>query len=417
MHRQRIVITGLGAITALGCSVGEYWDGLIHGRSGIRKISLFDASHLPCQIAGEVLDFDPGQYLDRKTARRMPRSSQFAVAAAHQAVEDAGLGIPMAEGERTAVMFGTAVAGLDHLSVANEIYQSKGYDRLPPLQMPSGIPNMPAFLIAQEFQCLGPNNTTTTACAAGTQAVGEASELIRRGAADVVITGGTEAIVMGLAIGAFSAMRALPFNYNDRPQAASRPFDALREGFVLSEGAAVLVLESLEHAQRRGAHIYAEVVGHASSSDAYDLAALHPEGLGPIRAMRWALENAGIQPAQVDYINAHGTSTPLNDKTETLAIKKVFGEAAYDVAISSTKSMMGHAMGASGALEAVACTLAIANGILPPTINYENPDPECDLYYVPNQAVEKKIQYALSNSFGLGGQNACLVLKSVNGDG
>ena len=417
MHRQRIVITGLGAITALGCSVGEYWDGLIHGRSGIRKISLFDASHLPCQIAGEVLDFDPGQYLDRKTARRMPRSSQFAVAAAHQAVEDAGLGIPMAEGERTAVMFGTAVAGLDHLSVANEIYQSKGYDRLPPLQMPSGIPNMPAFLIAQEFQCLGPNNTTTTACAAGTQAVGEASELIYRGAADVVITGGTEAIVMGLAIGAFSAMRALPFNYNDRPQAASRPFDALREGFVLSEGAAVLVLESLEHAQRRGAHIYAEVVGHASSSDAYDLAALHPEGLGPIRAMRWALENAGIQPAQVDYINAHGTSTPLNDKTETLAIKKVFGEAAYDVAISSTKSMMGHAMGASGALEAVACTLAIVNGILPPTINYENPDPECDLYYVPNQAVEKKIQYALSNSFGLGGQNACLVLKSVNGDG
>ena len=417
MHRQRIVITGLGAITALGCSVGEYWDGLIHGRSGIRKISLFDASHLPCQIAGEVLDFDPGQYLDRKTARRMPRSSQFAVAAAHQAVEDAGLGIPMAEGERTAVMFGTAVAGLDHLSVANEIYQSKGYDRLPPLQMPSGIPNMPAFLIAQEFQCLGPNNTTTTACAAGTQAVGEASELIHRGAADVVITGGTEAIVMGLAIGAFSAMRALPFNYNDRPQAASRPFDALREGFVLSEGAAVLVLESLEHAQRRGAHIYAEVVGHASSSDAYDLAALHPEGLGPIRAMRWALENAGIQPAQVDYINAHGTSTPLNDKTETLAIKKVFGEAAYDVAISSTKSMMGHAMGASGALEAVACTLAIVNGILPPTINYENPDPECDLYYVPNQAVEKKIQYALSNSFGLGGQNACLVLKSVNGDG
>lgn len=417
MHRQRIVITGLGAITALGCSVGEYWDGLIHGRSGIRKISLFDASHLPCQIAGEVPDFDPGQYLDRKTARRMPRSSQFAVAAAHQAVEDAGLGIPMAEGERTAVMFGTAVAGLDHLSAANEIYQSKGYDRLPPLQMPSGIPNMPAFLIAQEFQCLGPNNTTTTACAAGTQAVGEASELIHRGAADVVITGGTEAIVMGLAIGAFSAMRALAFNYNDRPQAASRPFDALREGFVLSEGAAVLVLESLEHAQRRGAHIYAEVVGHASSSDAYDLAALHPEGLGPIRAMRWALENAGIQPAQVDYINAHGTSTPLNDKTETLAIKKVFGEAAYDVAISSTKSMMGHAMGASGALEAVACTLAIANGILPPTINYENPDPECDLYYVPNQAVEKKIQYALSNSFGLGGQNACLVLKSVNGDG
>jgi 3-oxoacyl-(acyl-carrier-protein) synthase len=274
---------------------------------------------------------------------------------------------------------------------------------------------MPAFLIAQEFQCLGPNNTTTTACAAGTQAVGEAAELIRRGAADVVITGGAEAIVLGLAIGGFSAMRALAFSYNDRPQAASRPFDAQREGFVLSEGAAALVVESLEHAQGRGARIYAEVAGHASSSDAYDIAALHPEGLGPIRAMRWALQSAGIQPEDVDYINAHGTSTPLNDKTETLAIKKVFGEAAYDVAISSTKSMMGHAMGASGALEAVACTLAIANGILPPTINYENPDPECDLYYVPNHAVEQKVKYALSNSFGLGGQNACLVLKSVNG--
>jgi 3-oxoacyl-(acyl-carrier-protein) synthase len=286
---------------------------------------------------------------------------------------------------------------------------------MPPLYLPSGIPNVPAFLIAQEFQCLGPNNTTTTACAAGTQSVGEGSEWIRRGAADVVVTGGTEAIVMGLCIGAFSIMRALPFDYNDRPEAASRPFDALRQGFILSEGCAALILESLEHAQARGARIYAEVAGHASSSDAYDLAALQPEGLGPSRAMRWALENAGVRPEQVDYINAHGTSTPLNDKTETLAIKRVFGEAAYDVTISSTKSMVGHAMGASGAMEAVACTLAIHNGIIPPTINYENPDPECDLFYTPNQPIARKVNVALSNSFGLGGQNACLVIKAVNG--
>ncbi len=415
MDQQRVVITGLGALTPLGCSVDEYWDGLTHGRSGIRKITLFDASHLPCQIAGEVPDFDPSIYMDRKTARRMPRSSQFAVAAARQALQDAGLDAPLAEPERTGVLFATAVGGLDHLTEGNEIYLNKGYDRMPPLYLPSGIPNVPAFLIAQEFQCLGPNNTITTACAAGTQAVGEGAEWIKRGAADTVIVGGTETIVMGLVVGAFSVMRALPFDYNDHPEAASRPFDALRQGFILSEGCASLVLESLEHAQARGARIYAEVAGHASSSDAYDLAALHPDGLGPIRAMSWALKNAGVQPAQVDYINAHGTSTPLNDKTETLAIKKVFGESAYDVAISSTKSMMGHAMGASGALEAIACTLAIHNGVIPPTINYENPDPECDLFYTPNQAISRQVNVTLSNSFGLGGQNACLVLKSLNG--
>lgn len=416
MHHNRVVITGLGAITPLGLSVSEYWDGLIHGRSGIRKISLFDASHMPCQIAGEVHDFDPGNYMDRKTARRMPRSSQFAVAAARQAIEDAGLTYPMTDPERVGVFLGTAVGGLDTLTSAGEILRTKGFDRIPPLHLPSGIPNIPAFLIAHEFQCLGPNNTTATACAAGTQSVGEASEWIRRGVADIVIAGGTETIVMELVVGAFSVMRALPFDYNDRPEAASRPFDALRQGFILSEGSAILVLESLEHAQARGAHIYAEVLGHASSSDGYDIAALQPEGLGPSRAMRWAIQNAGIQPKDVDYINAHGTSTPLNDKTETLAIKNVFGDDAYNVTISSTKSMMGHAMGASGALEAIACTLAIGKGIIPPTINYENPDPECDLFYTPNQAIQRNVNIAMSNSFGLGGQNACLVLKRMNGD-
>jgi len=416
MHHKRVVITGLGAITPLGLTVNEYWDGLINGRSGIRKISLFDASHMPCQIAGEVHDFDPGNYMDRKTARRMPRSSQFAVAAARQAIEDAGLAYPMSDPERVGVLLGTAVGGLDILTSAGEIMRTKGFDRIPPLHLPSGIPNIPAFLIAHEFQCLGPNNTTATACAAGTQAVGEASEWIRRGAADIVIAGGTETIVMELVVGAFSVMRALPFDFNDRPEAASRPFDALRQGFVLSEGAAILVLEGLEHAQRRGAHIYAEVLGYASSSDGYDIAALQPEGLGPSRAMRWAIQNAGLQPKDVGYINAHGTSTSLNDKIETLAIKNVFGEDAYNVTISSTKSMMGHAMGASGALEAIACTLAIGKGVIPPTINYENPDPECDLFYTPNQAIQRNVNIAMSNSFGLGGQNACLVLKRMNGD-
>jgi 3-oxoacyl-[acyl-carrier-protein] synthase II len=408
------VITGLGVISCAGLTVQSYWENLINGRSGIRKISLFDAANMPCQIAGEAPEFDPLLYMDRKTARRVPRSTQMAVAAARQAVEDASLAYPMADPERVGVLFGTAVGGLDNLTSADHIYREKGYRGLPPHHLPSGIPNMSSFQIAQEFQCLGPNNTTTTACAASTQAIGEATEWIRRGAADVVITGGCEAIVMDLVVAAFSAMRALPIGFNDRPEAASRPFDALREGFVLSEGSAALVLESLEHAQARGARIYAEVAGHASSSDGFDMIALQPEGLGPGRAMRWALRDAVVIPGQVDYINAHGTSTPLNDKTETLAIKNVFGEHAYRMAISSTKSMLGHAMGASGGLEAIACILAIQHGVIPPTINYENPDPECDLFYVPNQAIRRDVHIALSNSFGLGGQNACLVLKSLN---
>jgi 3-oxoacyl-[acyl-carrier-protein] synthase II len=414
MERRRVVITGMGVVSPLGCSVNSFWDGLINGRSGIQKITHFDPSELPCQIAGQVPDFDPLQYMERKSARRMPRSTQFAVAVARQAVEDAGLPSPVPEPERTAVVIATAVGGLENLSGAYDIFKEKGYDRMPPTMLPSGIVNMPAFQVAYELQCLGPNNTVATACAAGTQSIGEGSELIRRDAADVVIAGGAEAIVIPIVTAAFCAMRALPVNFNDRPEQASRPFDALREGFLISEGAAAVVLESLDHAQARGARIYAEVAGHSSSSDAYDMVALHPDGLGPIRAMRWALENAGVKPEQVDYINAHGTSTALNDRVETLAIKNVFGDSAYDVPISSTKSMLGHAMGASGSLEAVACTMAINHGIIPPTINYENPDPECDLYYVPNQAIQRKVNVALSNSFGLGGQNACLVLKAFN---
>ena len=416
MTRPRVVITGLGTINPLGHSVADYWEGLINGVSGIGPITLFDASELPCRIAGEVKDFNPQDYFDRKEARRTPRASQLAIAAAREAVMDAGMANGAVDPERLGVLFGTGVAGVENIVTDTVVLRTQGYKKMNPFRLPTGIPNMPAAMIAKEFQCLGPNNTTATACAAGTQSVGEGAELIRRGAADVVISGGTEAIVLDATIGGFSVMRALPINYNDNPEAASRPFDVDREGFVLSEGSAVLILEELNHALARGAHIYAEVLGHASSSDAYHVAALNPDGRGPSRAMQWALDDAGIHLEEVNYINAHGTSTPMNDVTETRAIKHVFGEYAYDVKVSSTKSMMGHAMGASGALEAIACTLAIQDDLIPPTINHEQPDPECDLYYVPNEAEKSQVDIAMSNSFGLGGQNACLVLKKFNPD-
>lgn len=409
--RPRVVVTGIGAITALGSNATVLWEGLIAGRSGIRHITQFDPEGLPCQIAGEIPDFAVEDYLPRREARRIPRSSQIALAAAAQALMDAGFTTPMPNPERVGVVFGTAIGGLDRLDGGIQVLRAKGYNKVNPYVLPTGIPNLAASLIARHFSCLGPNSTIATACATGTQAVGEAVELIRRGAADIVITGGTEALINDFAIGGFSAMRALPTHYNQCPQAASRPFDARREGFIFSEGAAALIVESSVSACARGAYIYAEVVGHASSADGYHLAAPDPQAEGPARAMRWALEDAGITPADVDYINAHGTATPLNDQVETKAIKKVFGEYAYRLPISSTKSMLGHAMGASGAIEALICALTIQNGVIPPTINYEYPDPKCDLDYVPNQARQQQVNTVLSNSFGLGGQNACLVIK------
>jgi 3-oxoacyl-[acyl-carrier-protein] synthase II len=408
---KRVVITGLGAITPLGNTANDLWENLLLGISGIVRITQFDPSEMPCQIAGEIPAFDPGDYMDRKEARRIPRSSQIALAAATEAVNDAGFSGTMPDPERAGVIIGTVYGGLDRIDEGIQTLRTQGFNRLNPFVLPGGIPNLPAFMIARQFQCLGQNCTITTACASGTQSVGEAAEMIRRGAADVVITGGTEALIRDFALGGFSAMRALPINFNDCPEAASRPFDAKREGFVFSEGAGILILENADHAQRRGARIYAEIAGHASSADGYHMAAPDPEAAGPARAMRWALQDGNILPGEVDYINAHGTSTPLNDVTETKAIKMVFGEHAFNTTISSTKSMLGHAMGASGALEALVCTQAIQHGWIPPTINYENPDPECDLDYVPNHARQKKINVALSNSFGLGGQNACLVIK------
>jgi beta-ketoacyl-acyl-carrier-protein synthase II len=411
MSRVRVVITGLGAVTNVGKDVNTLWESLIHGRSGIRRITQFDASDLPCQIAGEIDDFQPEDYIERKEARRMPRSAKIALVAAMQAVRDANLPDVMPDPERAAVVFGTAIGGLEKFDEGINILRGQGYSKINPFILPAGIPNFSAFLIAREFQCLGPNATLSTACATGTQAIGEASELIRRGNADIVITGGTEALIRDFSIAGFCSMRALPIHYNDRPTEASRPFELNREGFVFSEGAAALILESLDHALSRGAGIYAEVAGHASSTDGFHIAAPDPEANGPARAMRWAISDAGLEIKNIDYINAHGTATVVNDLTETNAIKKVFGDHAYKLAVSSTKSMMGHAMGASGALEAIICTLVIKNGIIPPTINYELPDPGCDLDYVPNIARKQSVSHTLSNSFGLGGQNACLVLK------
>lgn len=415
MSQRRAVITGIGAVTSLGDSISSLWENLLAGRSGIRKITLFDASKLPCQIAGEIPDFEPTKYIDKKEARRLARSSQIALAAAINAVEDAGLPDTMPEPERASVYFGTGIGGLDVYEDNNKIFQAKGYSRVNPFSLPGTIPNMPAFAIGRQFQCLGPNFTITTACATSTQALGEACELIRRNIADIVISGGTEAMIRDFAVVGFIAMRALTSSFNDSPEKASRPFDLYREGFVFSEGAGALIVEELEHARARGAHIYAEIVGHAASSDGFHMAAPDPEGAGPARAMSWALADAGLNPSDIDYINAHGSSTALNDATETRAIKTVFGDHAYQVAISSTKSMIGHAMGASGAIEAIICSLAIQHGWLPPTINYETPDPECDLDYVPNQSRQVTVNTTLSNSFGLGGQNACLVLKRFQG--
>jgi 3-oxoacyl-[acyl-carrier-protein] synthase II len=418
-YRPRVVITGVGAVSPLGLTTREFWDGLIAGRSGITRITQFDASGLPCQIAGEVKGFDPKQYIDFKEARRMSRCSQLAIAAAREALNDAGFppnnGTGFGDPERVGVVFGTAIGGLEKADEGMLALRNQGYSKVNPFAVPAMVPNMPAHHISQTYGALGALTTIVTACASGTQAVGEAAELIRRGAADIAITGGVEGTIRDFAIGGFAAMRALPVNFNDAPEQASRPFNADREGFVFSEGCAVLILEEYEHARRRGAQIYAEFLGHASSSDAFHMAAPDPTGEGAVRAMRWALEDAQVLPNEIDYINAHGTSTPANDAGETLAIKKLFGERAYSVPVSSTKSMIGHPMGAAGAFEAIVCALTLKHGLIHPTINYQYPDPACDLDYVPNTAREANVRTALSNSFGLGGQNACLVLGKFEG--
>ncbi len=407
--RRRVAITGMGAITPVGHSVAETWQNLLAGQSGIERVTLFDASSYPTQIAAEIKDWDPGIYIERKEARRMARCSQLAMGAATQALQDAGISTGAALGEQTAVIIGTGLGGFDIYQETMETSAQLGYYRVRPMQAIGGLPNMPAFHISQTFGAMGPLNTVVTACAAGTQAIGEGAELIRRGAAQRVLAGGVEALIGHMFFAGFTAMKAISTR-NDPPHEASCPFDARRDGFIIGEGAAVLVLEEWESAKARGARIYAEVLGHSASADAYHVAAPEPEGLGAQRAMRWALADAHLRPEQIDHINTHGTSTPLNDKTETYAIKQIFGEHAYRMAVNSTKSMLGHSFGGAGAIEAVATVMSVYSDQVHPTINYQEPDPDCDLDYVPNAARSQRVDAALSNSFGLGGQNACLIV-------
>lgn len=413
--KPRVVITGMGAITALG-GVKSLWEGLKAGKSGIRRIETIPIEHVPVQIGGEVRDLDTDPYIPHKEARRMGRASQMAVVAAHLALEDSGLTSEEVarDAERFATIIGTTMGAHEMAEQSTFRYKTSNYRKPNPLMLINALPNMPAHHVSKALRALGALNTTLAACAAGTQSVGEAGELIRNGRADIVITGGVEAILQDYAVAGFEAMDTLAVGYEDAPEKASRPFDKNRSGFVFSEGGAMLIVESLAHALRRGARIYAEVLGHASSSDAYHVAVLDPSGDGAVRAMRWALADAGVNIDEIDYINAHGTSTQANDAMETLAIKRLFGERAYNLAISSTKSMMGHALGASGAIEIIASVMSLVEGIIHPTINYETPDPDCDLDYVPNIAREfKKLRRVLSNSFGLGGQNASIVLGKL----
>ncbi len=412
--RRRVVVTGIGVLTAVGQSVSEMWENMLAGQSGIDYVTLFDASPYATRIAAEVKDWDPMRYLPRKEARRMARCSQFAVGMAEQALEDAGLSTDGDLGDRVATVMGTGLGGFDIYEKGLVEAARRGVFRISPMTAVGGLPNMPAFSVSQRFGVRGPLSTIVTACAAGTQAVGEGVELIRHGYSDIVLAGGVEALIGNTFFAGFSAMKAISTR-NDPPQKASRPFDLNRDGFIIGEGGAMLILEELGHALARGAKIYAEVIGHSASADAYHVAAPHPEGEGAQNAMRWALEDAGVGVEDVDYINAHGTSTKLNDKTETYAIKKVFGEHAYNLAVNSTKSMIGHAFGGAGAIEAAVVSLSVQNDMLHPTINYETPDPECDLDYVPNKARAQPVNVALSNSFGLGGQNACLVIKKYTG--
>lgn len=408
--KRRVVITGMGVVSPNGNELNTFWDNIINGRSGIKAVDRFDTSQLPARIAGLVKDFEPEQYIDKKEIRRMDRSTHFAMAAAQMAIEDAGLEPEKEDRERIGVVFGSGIGGIETLENQILVMAAKGPGKVSPFLVPMMIPNISASQIAIRYGFKGPNITTVTACASATNAIGEAVRVIQRGDADVVITGGTEAPICPISMAAFCAMRALSTR-NEEPEKASRPFDAERDGFVMGEGAGVLVVEALEHAQARGARIYAEIAGYGVTCDAYHITAPDPVGAGAAKAMELAIADAGLKPEDVDYINAHGTSTPLGDKGETLAIKRVFGEHASRLAVSSTKSMTGHLLGAAGGIETIITALTVYHDVIPPTINLDNPDPECDLDYVPHQARRQEVRVALNNSFGFGGHNAVLLLK------
>jgi len=410
MDQRRVVITGVGAVTPVGNTAEEFWQALLEGRSGIGPITRFDATGFETRIAGELKGFDPLKYIDKKDDRKFDPFLKYAVACAVMAVEDAALKTDRVDATRFGVLVGSGIGGLETLLDNYEALRTKGPDRVSPFLIPMLIVNMASGAISMRVGAKGPNTAVVTACATGNHAIGDATKIIQRGDADVMIAGGAEAIIIPLAIAGFAQMKAMSTR-NDDPTHASRPFDAERDGFVCGEGAGIMVLESLEHASRRVARIYAEVVGYGMTGDAHHMTAPDPEGDGAARAMSAALRDAGLDPSAVGYINAHGTSTPYNDKFETLAIKRVFGEHARKLAVSSTKSMTGHLLGAAGGIEAIATTFAIHHGMLPPTINYEKPDPDCDLDYVPNHARKQEVEVALSNAFGFGGTNATLAFR------
>ena len=401
----------MGAVTPIGIGKDEFWKNLVAGKSGIRKITRFDASEYNSQIAGEVDGFNPADYMDAKESKRMDRYSQFAVAAAKMAIEDAGLDLEKEDCDRIGTYVGAGIGGMETLHTHYENLFAKGPKRLSPFFIPMMIANMAAGRVAINFGLHGPSECVVTACATGTNCIGDAFRLIQNGKADVMVAGGTEASISPAAVGGFCQMKALCSDHNDDPEHASRPFDKNRSGFVMGEGSGIVVIESLEHAKARGAHIYAEITGYGANSDAYHITSPAPHGVYQAKCMQLALDDAGMKASEVDYVNAHGTSTHMNDAGESEAIKKVWADAAKDVSVSSIKSMTGHLLGAAGGVECIATALSIENDVLPPTINYETPDEGMDLDYVPNKAKKKTVRAAISNSFGFGGHNACILLK------
>ncbi|MDY2685336.1 MAG: beta-ketoacyl-ACP synthase II [Selenomonadaceae bacterium] len=408
---KRIVITGLGAISPIGIGKEAFWEGLMEGRNGIGKITRFDATEYKSQIAGEVKDFDPTEYIDKKESKRMDRYAQFAVAATKMALEDAGLDLEKEDCDRIGTYVGAGIGGIETMNEQYKKLFDKGPNRISPFFIPMMIANMAAGQVSITFGLHGPSSCVVTACATGSNCIGDAMRVLQRGEADVMVAGGTEASISEAAVAGFSAMKALCTDHNDDPAHASRPFDKNRSGFVMGEGSGIVILETLEHAKARGAHIYCELAGYASNSDAYHITSPAPHGVYQAKCMAAAIADAGLKPAEVDYVNAHGTSTHMNDQGETEAIKQVWGAAAKDVSVSSIKSMTGHLLGAAGGVECIATALAVEKDMLPPTINYETPDEGLDLDYVPNKAKAKKVRAAMSNSFGFGGHNACLLLK------
>ncbi|MEK6689835.1 MAG: beta-ketoacyl-ACP synthase II [Nitrospirota bacterium] len=412
--KRRVVITGLGLVTPLGIGVEKSWDALCNGDSGVSKITLFDPKDLPAQIAAEIKGFNPSDWIEHKEIKKMDRFTHLAIAASQIAMDDSGVKISEENAERIGVIVGSGMGGMAAIEYYHTILTEKGPKRISPFFIPMTIINLASGQISIRFGAKGPNSAPVTACAAGTHAIGESFRIIQRGDADIMITGGTEAVITPLAIGGFCSMKALSTRNHD-PKRASRPFDKDRDGFVMGEGAGIIVLESLESALSRSARIYAEVIGFGMSGDAYHISSPSPNGEGAARCMAIALKDSGIDPSEINYINAHGTSTKYGDELETKAIKTVFGEHAYRLKVSSTKSMTGHLLGAAGGVEAVITALAIKTGIIPPTINLDNPDPECDIDYVPNKAVKTNPKVAMSNSFGFGGTNACLILRRYEG--